>query len=275
MVSPKNLLDMICTESFEDGLLDRLLEGIGADGLSGEVDKDGPGSYAGGSPYSEYETDQDQPPVNAKYNRQGQRVENHAINGKCPYCGSSKFDGLLPTDFESQHCSKCGRVVVTEEGGDNLAYSGSGPLTFVDPSAQLPWNGRTQRKLGRMRRRRQVGESEGWMLGYPTDATFTGRIQIKILDNTNIKVLAPYRTLESLEAYHFFEQFQFLLPKTPMLNVNVMDSIARWWRNYAERGDLLEIDCTTGYATVTNERKNNIYSLGCLGSVPTYTGIVS
>lgn len=248
-------------------------EGVGADGLSGQVDTAGPTGPSGGSPYSSSEDDQQKPPVNSRYNKLGQRVEsnNHAIDGACPFCGSKKFDGLLPTDFESQHCSECGRVVVTED--DVLAFSGSGPLTFTDGNAPLPWNGggRMSRKLARARRR--VSEAEGYMLGHPTDATFTGRISILVLDSTNLKVNAPFRILEQVEAYKFFEQFQFLLPRTPMLNTTVMDSIARWWREYAEEGDLLEIDCTTGYTTVTNERTNNVYSLGSLGSIPTYSGL--
>jgi hypothetical protein len=106
------------------------------------------------------------------------------------------------------------------------------------------------------------------MVGHPTDATLTGLIQIQILDETNLKVYTPWRILEQVEAYHFFEQFQFLLPRTPMLNTTVMDSIARWWRNYAQPGDLLEIDCVNGFAKVLNEETGNFYTLGCLGTMP-------
>ena len=196
-------------------------EGIGADGLSGQVDNNGPTGPSGGSPYSGEEEDQLQPPVS--------QVES-----------------------------------------DVLAFSGSGPLTFTDPQASLPWNGG-----GRGSRKRRVRESEGYFDGHPTDATLTGRIQILVMDDVMLKIRAPFRILEQIEAYKFFEQFQFLLPRTPMLNANVMESIARWWRNFAEPGDLLEIDCTNGYTTVTNERTNNIYSLGSFGSIPTYSGIVS
>lgn len=116
-------------------------------------------------------------------------------------------------------------------------------------------------------------EDTGFMLGRPTDATLTGKIQITILDNVNIRIIAPSRILESVEAYKFFEQFQILLPRTPMLNANLMESISSWWRNFAVPGDILEIDCTSGFSTVTNAANGNYYGLGCLGNAPDYPGI--
>ena len=178
--------------------VDAFLEGIGADGLSGGVDSDGPTGPSGGSPYSGDEEDQLQPPVS--------QVED---------------EEEIPL-------------------GDEL-----------------------------------INEAEGYMLGHPTDGTQTGKIQILVMDSTNLKVHAPQRILEQIEAYKFFEQFEYLLPKTPMLNASVMDSIARWWRNYAVPGDLLEIDCTNGFAQVINEETNNVYSLGCLGTIPSYPILTS
>ena len=327
------------------------IEGIGADGLSGTVDTGGITGPSGGSPYSGEDEDQVKPnqipDPKIKMVREGR--DNHAINGACPFCGSKKFDGLLPTDFESQHCSKCGRVVVTHDSNvmesDVLAYSGSAGITFTDQNATLPWDrdqvstpvkkrvkvkevagnppspylgfgtynvevhykdrrpkhtasfasiSKAEKYVDSMKDKpilsgakslflidkdrnefirehhfESIHESEGFMLGYPTDATSTGKIQILVLDNVNLKVHALWRILEQIEAYHFFEQFQFLLPRTPMLNVNVMDSVSRWWRSHAIPGDLLEIDSVTGQSVVTNETTNNMYSLGCLGTMPT------
>lgn len=155
---------------------------------------------------------------------------------------------------------------ISEE--DVLGYSGSGPTTFVGPG-DLPWD----RSGPKRRPKTRVRESEGFLDGHPVDSTLTGRIQILVLDSVNLKIHAPSRILEQVEAYKFFEQFQQLLPRTPLLNINLMESIASWWRNFAMEGDLLEIDCTSGFATVTNELTNNIYALGCLGTVPTYPGI--
>lgn len=113
-----------------------------------------------------------------------------------------------------------------------------------------------------------VTEEEGFLTGHPVDATQIGKIMIRVLDSVNLQIYAPSRILEQVEAYKFFEQFQMLIPKTPMLSIRVMESIASWWRNFAEIGDLLEIDCTTGFASVTNQKARRFYTLGSLGSVP-------
>ena len=70
-------------------------EGIGADGLSGQVDNNGPTGPSGGSPYSGEEEDQLQPPVSQIERRQdvhGDTVimssDNKSLNGACPFCGS-------------------------------------------------------------------------------------------------------------------------------------------------------------------------------------------
>jgi len=156
---------------------------------------------------------------------------------------------------------------------DVLAFSGSGPLTTVDSTADMPWD-----RGGPLRRRKKVAEiveHEGYLIGHPTDATQTGVIQITILDSTNLKILAPSIIYEQVEAYKFFSEFMRMLPLTPMLNINMMESISSWWRNFAEEGDLLEIDCTSGFATVSNSLTGNFYGLGSLGTAPTSTGIVS
>ena len=175
-----------------------------------------------------------------------------AVNGGSPYSGRDEDQLKIPES-------------------DVLAYSGSGPTTVVDPQAPLPWNGGGRGG----RRKRVVRESEGYFQGHPTDATLTGVIQVLILDNVNLKVLAPSRILESVEAYKFFEQFQQLLPRTPMLNAHVMESIASWWRNFAVEGDLLEINCSSGQTRVINQFTHNVYALGCLGNGPTYPGPVA
>lgn len=224
--------------------------------------------------------------------------------GKCPKCGSPNLGGLIAPDFESRRCDDCGKVSdqwrIKEgisaaglsgetDGGDPgpsggsthsgeeeeeptlhpgvseadvVPYSGSGGITHLQSSAPLPWD-RSKRK------RQKVKESEGWLTGHATDLTSTGKISIRILDNQNLEVLAPQRILRQIEAYHFFEQFQILLPHTPMLNIRAMDRIAEWWRSMAVPNDLLEIDCTTGFATVTNYRTNNFYAVGHFGSIPT------
>lgn len=146
---------------------------------------------------------------------------------------------------------------------DVVPFSGSSPITFTGPET-LPWNRRMNKK-----RRSIVRESESWLSGGPVDRTQTGKISIRILDDVNVSIHAPGRILEQVEAYHLFEQFQYLLPKSPMLNTRVMEQISSWWRNYAERDDLLEIDLTTGLATVTNPVTQNFYALGSFGSIPT------
>ena len=258
-----------------------LSEGISASGLSGETDGGAPGPGGGGPPA---ELPQARPQVFQKGSRIRINKPGHVLHGQ-------------PGTFEAFHedltkfGSPCEVYLDRDQGRDHqysegesfwepselelveddvLAYAGSGPLTVVDQNAPLPWNGggRENRRL-----RRKVRESEGFLDGHPVDATLTGKIQVLVLDSVNLKVLAPSRILESVEAYKFFEQFQFLLPRTPMLNINVMESIASWWRNFAVEGDLLEIDCTSGFATVTNELTNNVYGLGCLGNIPTYPGI--
>jgi len=218
-------------------LADEILgEGISASGLSAETDGGAPGP-AGGGPSNGADEDQETPPG-------------------------------LP-----------------EEMSDPAA--GTGPITFVGNDT-LPWDrsktpGKRRFHPGWHRpdkapvrhQRESLGETEGYLLGHPTDATQTGMIQIAVLDNINLRVHAPSRIFEQVEAYTFFAQFQFMLPHTPMLNANVMESISSWWRNFAIEGDLLEIDCTSGFAKVTNTITGNFYGLGCLGNIPTYTGIVS
>ena len=130
-----------------------------------------------------------------------------------------------------------------------------------------PWNAHAKRMLSK-HFNESISEEEGFMVGYPTDSTQVGKIMIRVLDNVNLQIYAPSRILEQVEAFKFFEQFQMLLPKTPMLNIRVMERIAVWWRDYANVGDLLEIDCTSGFATVTNKRNNRFYALGTFGSIP-------
>ena len=130
-----------------------------------------------------------------------------------------------------------------------------------------PWNAHAKRMLSK-HFNESISEEEGFMVGYPTDSTQVGKIMIRVLDNVNLQIYAPSRILEQVEAFKFFEQFQMLLPKTRMLNIRVMERIAVWWRDYANVGDLLEIDCTSGFATVTNKRNNRLYALGTFGSIP-------
>lgn len=256
-----------------------LREGISASGLSGETDGGAPGPGGGGPPV---EVPQQGPPIPPT----GARIRIHKP-GHVSHGQEGRFDKYH--EHLVSHGSPCEVYLDRDQGrdhqysdgetfwelselrvveADTLAYSGSGPTTFIT-NEPLPWNGPRRRGP-----RRKVAEHEGYLLGHPVDATQTGLIQIQVLDSTNLRVNAPSRILEQVEAYKFFEQFQFLLPRTPMLNIRVMESISSWWRNFAEEGDLLEIDCTSGFAKVTNLLTGNFYGLGCLGSIPTYTGIV-
>lgn len=114
-----------------------------------------------------------------------------------------------------------------------------------------------------------VTEATSYWSGSPTDTTrLHGSIRIKVLDESNFAVRAPDRIIDQVAAYRFFEQFQILLPRTAMLNANTMFRISEWWKNFAKRGDILEIDCTTGFATVMNETTGNFYAIGHFGNAP-------
>lgn len=188
---------------------------------------------------------------------------------KHPGTGNSLHinDGPHPTDKHWMIRSKSGDTLHqgSADADHDWFLDRTGPMKNKDFTKQT-W------AIGKVNKpsfaHESLSEESGFMVGSPTDATQIGKIMIRVLDNVNLQIYAPSRILEQVEAYKFFEQFQMLIPKTPMLSIRVMESIASWWRNYAEIGDLLEIDCTSGLASVTNRRNNRFYVLGTLGSIP-------
>lgn len=114
----------------------------------------------------------------------------------------------------------------------------------------------------------KIKESETYLTGGPVDKTRTGQIEIRIKEGATIDVRSPDRILDNVNAYLFFEQWQQLLPKSPLLQASTMYRISEWWKMHSEHGDLLSIDLTTGQGTVVNESTGKAYSIGHLGSIP-------
>ncbi len=82
---------------------------------------------------------------------------------KCPKCGATEHDGLLPTDFESVHCSKCGKTYQLSEA--TFKKQSNTPLyhaTHINNVKHILAKGLDPALSGYADEEKEDAEYEGW-----------------------------------------------------------------------------------------------------------------